>query len=145
MMITTLALVSERAYLPNHETHCCWIRWSYTGIGECILTLKIFIFSFSCTRSSETNIFSLSEIRDYLLVASAQAVRGIPLNVSSQEDVTLPLAGVAQSFSGSGVEYDASVETVFYNDRMRQLIYRSPINGTSKWKTQHFLFCLFVF
>ncbi|XP_059387967.1 low-density lipoprotein receptor-related protein 2 [Carassius carassius] len=70
------------------------------------------------------------KIRDYLLVASAQAVRGIPLNVSSQEDVTLPLAGMAQSFSGSGVEYDASVETVFYNDRMRQLIYKSSINGT---------------
>lgn len=88
--------------------------------------------------------FFLSEIKDYLLVASAQAVRGIPLNVSSQEDVTLPLAGMAQSFSGSGVEYDASVETVFYNDRMRQLIYKSSINGTSKWKMQHFIFvCLF--
>lgn len=65
-------------------------------------------------------------------MANAQAVRGIPLNVSSQEDVTLPLAGMAETFSGSGVEYDGSVETVFYNDRMRQLIYKSPINGTSE-------------
>ncbi|XP_051771492.1 low-density lipoprotein receptor-related protein 2 [Ctenopharyngodon idella] len=71
------------------------------------------------------------KIKDYLLVANAQAVRGIPLNVSSQEDVTLPLAGMAETFSGSGVEYDGSVETVFYNDRMRQLIYKSPINGTN--------------
>lgn len=65
-------------------------------------------------------------------MANAQAVRGIPLNVSSQEDVTLPLAGMAETFSGSGVEYDGSVETVFYNDRMRQLIYKSLINGTSE-------------
>lgn len=65
-------------------------------------------------------------------MAYAQAVRGIPLNVSSQEDVTLPLSGLADTFSGSGVEYDASVESVFYNDRMRQLIYKSNINGTSE-------------
>lgn len=73
-------------------------------------------------------------------MAYAQAVRGIPLNVSSQEDVTLPLAGMAETFSGSAVEYDGAVETVFYNDRMRQLIYKSAINGTSESRSFLLLF-----
>ena len=69
-------------------------------------------------------------MRDFLLVANQYAVRGIPLNVSQQEDVILPLTGLAVTFSASAVEYDASEETVFYNDCSRNLIYKGAVNGT---------------
>lgn len=71
-------------------------------------------------------------MRDFLLVATAYAVRGIPLNTSLQEDVTLPLTGLAVTFSASGVEYDGSQEAVFYNDRSRSIIYKGAVNGTRK-------------
>lgn len=69
-------------------------------------------------------------MKDFLLIASALAVRGIPLNLSLQEDLTLPLSGLAASFSGSAVEFDGKKETVFYNDRSRGLVYKSNLNGT---------------
>ncbi|XP_076154846.1 low-density lipoprotein receptor-related protein 2 [Alosa pseudoharengus] len=70
------------------------------------------------------------KVRDFLLVATSYAVRGIPLNISMQEDVTLPLTGLGVTFSASGVEYDASEEAVFYNDRSRAIIYKGAVNGT---------------
>lgn len=65
-------------------------------------------------------------------MATQVAVRGIPLNVSLQEDITLPLTGLDVTFSSSAVEYDGNEEAVFYNDRGRQLIYKSNLNGTSE-------------
>uniref|UniRef100_A0A3Q3BE47 Low-density lipoprotein receptor-related protein 2-like n=1 Tax=Kryptolebias marmoratus TaxID=37003 RepID=A0A3Q3BE47_KRYMA len=71
-------------------------------------------------------------VKDYLLLATSLAVRGIPLNRSSQEDITLPLAGLATSFSGSAVEFDGNEGAVFYNDRSRGLVYKSNLNGTQQ-------------
>uniref|UniRef100_A0A6Q2Z9A5 Low-density lipoprotein receptor-related protein 2 n=1 Tax=Esox lucius TaxID=8010 RepID=A0A6Q2Z9A5_ESOLU len=74
---------------------------------------------------------SCFKVRNYLLLATEYAVRGIPLNVSLQEDVTLPLTGLAPTFSCSAVEFDGNEEVVFYNDRSRQIVYKSNINGSN--------------
>lgn len=79
-----------------------------------------------------TLVSALTEVTDYLLLATSLAVRGIPLNVSLQEDVMLPVSGPAATFSGSAVEYDASEEAIFYNDRGRRLVYQSRRNGTGE-------------
>uniref|UniRef100_A0A3B4FXS2 Low-density lipoprotein receptor-related protein 2 n=1 Tax=Pundamilia nyererei TaxID=303518 RepID=A0A3B4FXS2_9CICH len=71
-------------------------------------------------------------VKDYLLVASSLAVRGIPLNLSTQEDITLPLTGLGASFSGSAMEFDGNEGTVFYNDRSKGLIYKSNLNGSQQ-------------
>ncbi|KAG9350071.1 hypothetical protein JZ751_026424, partial [Albula glossodonta] len=75
---------------------------------------------------------SCFQLTDYLLVATQTAVRGIPLNVSQQEDVILPLSGLGTTFSSSAVEYDANEEAIFYNDRSRSLIYKAAVSGTSQ-------------
>lgn len=64
------------------------------------------------------------------MIATSLAVRGIPLTLSVQEDLTLPLSGLATSFSGSAVEFDGKNENIFYNDRSRGLVYKSNLNGT---------------
>lgn len=71
-------------------------------------------------------------MKDYLLLATSLAVRGIPLNLSLQEDITLPLTGLGTSLSGSAVEYDGNEGAIFYNDRSRGLVYKSNLNGTGK-------------
>ncbi|XP_028331825.1 low-density lipoprotein receptor-related protein 2 [Gouania willdenowi] len=73
---------------------------------------------------------SCFKVKDYLLLATSLAVRGIPLNFSLQEDITLPLTGLGTSFAGSAVEFDGKEEAIFYNDRGRGLVYRSNLNGT---------------
>ncbi|XP_054913786.1 low-density lipoprotein receptor-related protein 2 isoform X1 [Poeciliopsis prolifica] len=75
---------------------------------------------------------SCFKIKNYLLVASSVAIRGIPLNLSLQEDVTLPLNGLGSSFSGSAVEFDGNEEAVFYNDRSKGLVYKSNLDGTAQ-------------
>lgn len=74
-------------------------------------------------------------MKDYLLVASSLAVRGIPLNLSTQEDITLPLTGLGASFSGSAMEFDGNEGTIFYNDRSKGLIYKSNLNGSGEFLT----------
>lgn len=69
-------------------------------------------------------------MKDFLLIASALAVRGIPLNFSLQEDLILPLSGLSTSFSGSAVEFDGNKETIFYNDRAIGIVYKSNLDGT---------------
>uniref|UniRef100_A0A3B3E196 Low-density lipoprotein receptor-related protein 2 n=1 Tax=Oryzias melastigma TaxID=30732 RepID=A0A3B3E196_ORYME len=71
-------------------------------------------------------------VKDYLLLATSLAVRGIPLNLSLQEDITLPLTGLGTSLSGSAVEYDGNEGAIFYNDRSRGLVYKSNLNGTQQ-------------
>lgn len=63
-------------------------------------------------------------------MGTSLGVRGIPLQLSLQEDVILPLSGISGSFSGSAVEYDGNDGTIFYNDRSRGLIYKSSLEGT---------------
>ncbi|XP_047465711.1 low-density lipoprotein receptor-related protein 2 [Mugil cephalus] len=70
------------------------------------------------------------KVKDFLLVASSLAIRGIPLNFSLQEDITLPLTGLGSTFSGSAVDYDGKEAAIFYNDRSKGLIYKSNLNGT---------------
>lgn len=70
-------------------------------------------------------------MKDFLLLATTIAIRGIPLNISLQEDIILPITGPGPYLSGSAVEFDADEESIFYNDRGRGLIYESNINGTS--------------
>ncbi|KAF3853604.1 hypothetical protein F7725_014292, partial [Dissostichus mawsoni] len=70
------------------------------------------------------------KVKDFLLLATSLGVRGIPLNLSLQEDITLPLSGLGTSFSGSAVEFDGKEEAIFYNDRSRGLVYKSNLNGT---------------
>ncbi|TMS22544.1 Low-density lipoprotein receptor-related protein 2 [Larimichthys crocea] len=70
------------------------------------------------------------KVKDFLLMATSLGVRGIPLNLSLQEDITLPLSGLGASFSGSAVEFDANEEAIFYNDRSRGLVYKSNLNGS---------------
>lgn len=72
-------------------------------------------------------------MKDYLLLATSLAVRGIPLNLSLQEDVTLPLTGLGTSLSGSAVEFDGNEGAIFYNDRSRGLVYKSNLNGTGEF------------
>lgn len=65
-------------------------------------------------------------------MATSLGVRGIPLNLSLQEDIILPLLGLGTSFSGSAVEFDGNEEAIFYNDRSRGLVYKSNLNGTGE-------------
>lgn len=62
-------------------------------------------------------------------MGTSLGVRGIPLKLSLQEDVMLPLAGISGTFSGSAMEFDGNDGTIFYNDRSRGLIYKSSLNG----------------
>uniref|UniRef100_A0A671UNK4 Low density lipoprotein receptor-related protein 2b n=1 Tax=Sparus aurata TaxID=8175 RepID=A0A671UNK4_SPAAU len=73
---------------------------------------------------------SCFKVKDFLMIATSLGVRGIPLNLSLQEDITLPLSGFGASFSGSAVEFDGSEGSIFYNDRSRGLVYKSNLNGT---------------
>lgn len=63
-------------------------------------------------------------------MGTSLGVRGIPLKLSLQEDVILPLSGISGSFTGSAVEFDGNDGTIFYNDRSRGLIYKSSQHGT---------------
>lgn len=66
-------------------------------------------------------------------MATSLGVRGIPLNLSLQEDIIPPLSGLGTSFAGSAVEFDGNEETLFYNDRSRGLVYKSNLNGTGEF------------
>lgn len=79
-------------------------------------------------------------MKDFLLLATSLGVRGIPLNISLQEDIILPLSGLGTSFSGSAVEFDGPKETLFYNDRSRGLVYKSNLNGTGDFFPSFFQF-----
>ncbi|XP_057682782.1 low-density lipoprotein receptor-related protein 2 [Corythoichthys intestinalis] len=79
----------------------------------------------------QTDLRSCSEVKNYLLVATHTALRGIPLQVSLQ-DVTLPLTGLGSSFYGSAVEFDGKEKVLFYNDKSRGTIYKSSLNGSAQ-------------
>uniref|UniRef100_A0A672JCA6 Low density lipoprotein receptor-related protein 2b n=1 Tax=Salarias fasciatus TaxID=181472 RepID=A0A672JCA6_SALFA len=74
------------------------------------------------------------KVKDYLLLATSLGIRGIPLNISLQEDVTLPLTGLGSTMSGSAVEFDSNEESIFFNDRSRGLVYKSDLEGTGEFK-----------
>ncbi|KAG7275698.1 hypothetical protein CRUP_011325 [Coryphaenoides rupestris] len=62
-------------------------------------------------------------VRQFLLVSSETAVRGIPFNLSSQEDIILPITGSPSFFVG--VDYSAADDVLAANrvDRVEGLAY----------------------
>uniref|UniRef100_W5N103 Low-density lipoprotein receptor-related protein 2 n=1 Tax=Lepisosteus oculatus TaxID=7918 RepID=W5N103_LEPOC len=68
------------------------------------------------------------KVKKFLLMSSGVAVRGIPLNVSTQEDIILPLTASPSFFTG--VDYDGKEETIYFADRMRGVVYQAGVNGT---------------
>lgn len=66
------------------------------------------------------------------MLGTSLGVRGIPLKLSLQEDVILPLSGFSGTFAGSAVEFDGNDGNIFYNDRSRGLVYKSNLDATGE-------------
>lgn len=81
----------------------------------------------------------------FLLFSSNLVVRGIPLTLSHQTDVILPVAGSSSVFLG--IDFDAREKAIFFSDTKKNIIYRQKLDGTGKngFKVFFFslLFCLF--
>ncbi|XP_058889689.1 low-density lipoprotein receptor-related protein 2-like isoform X2 [Acipenser ruthenus] len=69
-------------------------------------------------------------LRQFLLFSSQLAVRGIPFNLSSQEDIILPVTGSPSYFIG--VDFSAEDETIFFSDTVKDIIYRQKVDGTGR-------------
>lgn len=69
------------------------------------------------------------------------AVRGIPFNLSTQEDVIVPVTGSPSFFIG--IDFDAQEKTIFFSDTAKDMIYKQNINGTGE-NTLKFFFAQFV-
>ncbi|XP_059822369.1 low-density lipoprotein receptor-related protein 2a isoform X1 [Hypanus sabinus] len=66
----------------------------------------------------------------FLLFSSQLAVRGIPFNVSTQEDVILPVTRNPSYFVG--IDFDAAERTIFFSDTKNDLICKQKIDGTGR-------------
>eukprot|EP00079_Xenopus_tropicalis_P011186 XP_002936802.2 PREDICTED: low-density lipoprotein receptor-related protein 2 isoform X2 [Xenopus tropicalis] len=69
-------------------------------------------------------------VRKFLLFSSQLAVRGIPFNLSTQEDVIIPITGVPSYFVG--IDFDAQDNAIFYSDTVKDMIYKQKTDGTGK-------------
>ncbi|KAG8559732.1 hypothetical protein GDO81_017431 [Engystomops pustulosus] len=69
-------------------------------------------------------------VQKFLLFSSQLAVRGIPFNLSTQEDVILPITGAPSYFVG--IDFDAQESSIFYSDTIKDMIYKQKIDGTGK-------------
>uniref|UniRef100_A0A4W3HU78 Low-density lipoprotein receptor-related protein 2 n=1 Tax=Callorhinchus milii TaxID=7868 RepID=A0A4W3HU78_CALMI len=69
-------------------------------------------------------------VSQFLLLSSQLAVRGIPFNISSQEDIILPITASPSFFVG--LDFDAVQRAVFFSDLRQNLIYKQNINGTGR-------------
>ncbi|XP_041433100.1 low-density lipoprotein receptor-related protein 2 isoform X2 [Xenopus laevis] len=69
-------------------------------------------------------------VRKFLLFSSQLAVRGIPFNLSTQEDIIIPITGVPSYFVG--IDFDAQDNSIFYSDTVKDMIYKQKIDGTGK-------------
>ncbi|KTF93084.1 hypothetical protein cypCar_00007596 [Cyprinus carpio] len=67
-------------------------------------------------------------VRQFLLFSSQLAVRGIPFNLSTQEDIILPITGTPSYFVG--VDFSAADNSVFFSDTVKNIIYKQKIDGT---------------
>lgn len=83
-------------------------------------------------RSSD---FLLSAVRQFLLFSSQLAVRGIPFNLSSQEDVILPVTGSPSYFVG--VDFSAEDDAIFFSDTVKDIIYKQKVDGTGEHLVGH--------
>ncbi|RXM28137.1 Low-density lipoprotein receptor-related protein 2 [Acipenser ruthenus] len=70
------------------------------------------------------------DVRQFLLFSSQLAVRGIPFNLSSQEDIILPVTGSPSYFVG--VDFSAEDQTIFFSDTVKDIIYRQKVDGTGR-------------
>lgn len=75
-------------------------------------------------------------VRQFLLFSSQLAVRGIPFNLSTQEDVILPVTGSPSYFVG--VDFSAEDDSIFFSDTAKDIIYKQKVDGTGE---DHFCYC----
>ncbi|XP_043344111.1 low-density lipoprotein receptor-related protein 2 isoform X2 [Cervus canadensis] len=66
----------------------------------------------------------------FLLFSSNLAVRGIPLTLSHQTDVILPVTGSSSVFLG--IDFDAREKAIFFSDTKKNIIYRQKLDGTGR-------------
>uniref|UniRef100_A0A3Q2Q3X8 Low-density lipoprotein receptor-related protein 2 n=1 Tax=Fundulus heteroclitus TaxID=8078 RepID=A0A3Q2Q3X8_FUNHE len=71
-----------------------------------------------------------SAVRQFLLFSSQLAVRGIPFNLSSQEDIILPVTGSPSYFVG--VDFSAEDDAIFFSDTAKDIIYKQKVDGTGR-------------
>lgn len=71
-----------------------------------------------------------SAVRHFLLFSSELSVRGIPFNLSSQEDVILPITGAPSYFVG--VDFSAEDDVIFFSDTAKDMIFKQKVDGTGK-------------
>lgn len=69
-------------------------------------------------------------VRQFLLFSSQLAVRGIPFNLSSQEDIILPVTGSPSYFVG--VDFSAEDDSIFFSDTAKDIIYKQKVDGTGE-------------
>jgi hypothetical protein len=69
-------------------------------------------------------------VRQFLLFSSQLSVRGIPFNLSTQEDIILPITGPPSYFVG--VDYSSADDAIFFSDTSKDIIYKQNVDGTGK-------------
>ena len=81
----------------------------------------------------------------FLLFSSNLAVRGIPLTLSHQTEVILPVTGSSSIFLG--IDFDAHEKAIFFSDTKKNIIYRQKLDGTGEngFKVFFFFLVLSVF
>lgn len=92
------------------------------------MRLNIFGVDDYCLKRSSDVLFAA--VRQFLLFSSQLAVRGIPFNLSSQEDIILPVTGSPSYFVG--VDFSAEDDAIFYSDTAKDIIYKQKVNGTGE-------------
>lgn len=83
-----------------------------------------------------TSDFLSPAVRQFLLFSSQLAVRGIPFNLSSQEDIILPVTGSPSYFVG--VDFSAEDDVIFFSDTAKDIIYKQKVDGTG----EHYVYYL---
>ncbi|KAG8510408.1 Low-density lipoprotein receptor-related protein 2 [Galemys pyrenaicus] len=69
-------------------------------------------------------------VKSFLIFSSELSVRGIPFNLSTQEDVMVPVTGSPSFFVG--LDFDAQENAIFFSDTSKDIIYKQKIDGTGR-------------
>lgn len=80
--------------------------------------------------SKDCLIFSFAAVQQFLLFSSQLAVRGIPFNLSTQEDVIIPVTGSPSYFVG--IDFYAQDDTIFFSDTSKDMIYKQKTDGSGE-------------
>lgn len=75
-------------------------------------------------------MFYVAAVRKFLLFSSQLAVRGIPFNLSFQEDIILPVTGTPSFYVG--VDFSAEDNSIFFSDTAKDIIFKQKVDGTGK-------------